>query len=156
MNSGMPDTADHLPVRQSATYRTIATRGGIALTVTVIGLVRAVATLPSAPPVGTTDERQVRHSMERGAAQYAHALLAATRSGPLTEAGLPTVLRPDSAPISNTGLPRQGDTTVVTLSTHGCYGRPDARKETTTCYRVELIPKLTYTRLQEAPDSVCG
>ncbi|WP_392666834.1 hypothetical protein [Streptomyces sp. LN785] len=155
MNSGTPDTADHLPVRQSATYRTIATCGGIALTITVIGLVRALATLPSPPPAGTTNERQVRYSMQHGAGQYADALFDATRSGPLTEAGLSTVPKPSGVTIKATGLSRQGDTTVVSFSTHGFYGRPSDLRETTACYRVELVRKLSYPRLREVADSVC-
>ena len=87
MNSGPPGTADHLPPRQSTAYRTIATCGGIVLAIAVIGLVRVLATWPSPPPAGTTNEKQVRYGLEHAAGQYADALFAVTPERPAHRGG---------------------------------------------------------------------
>ena len=156
MKSGRPDSADHPPVRQSALYRTIFTCGVIAVAVTAIGVAWAMAILPKPPPTGTTDERQVGYTMQKGAGQYADALFDATRDGPLTKAELSAVPRPGDVTIRTTGFSRQGDTTVVTFSTHASYGRPGELKETTACYQVELVKQLSHPRLREAADSACA
>ncbi|WP_328886200.1 hypothetical protein [Streptomyces sp. NBC_00316] len=156
MSSGPPGTADHLPPRQSTAYRTLASCGGIVLAIAVIGLVRVLATWPSPPPAGTTNEKQVRYGLEHAAGQYADALFAVTRSGPLTEAGLSTVPKPDAVTIETAALSRRGDTTVVTFSARGSYGRPGAREETTACYQVELVRTLSYPTLEEVATSVCA
>lgn len=148
--------SDRPPARQSAAYRAIAVCGGIAAVVVVIVFVVAVATLPHPPPPHTTDERQVGYGMERAAGAYTHALFEATRSGPLTEARLAAVPLPDEGGVEVAGLSREGDTTVVTFSTHARYGRPDDLEETMSCYRVELVGKLDHPLSKKVADEVCS
>ncbi|MFI6652525.1 hypothetical protein ACIBI8_33590 [Streptomyces sp. NPDC050529] len=155
MRSGPPHSAGRLPARQSATYRTIATVGGIALAVTVLGLVVAVVTRPGPPPRGTKDEKQMHYGMERGAGEYAHALFDASRGGPLTEAGLAAVPLPAEGAVKAVRLSRDGEITVVTFSTHALHGRPGDLKETMACYRVELVRRLAHPNLKQEADSAC-
>ncbi|MFE7628135.1 hypothetical protein [Streptomyces sp. NPDC057509] len=156
MRSGPPHSAGRLPAPQSVVYRTIAVCGGIAVAVTLLVLGVAVATWPSPPPPGTTDERQLRYSMERGAGEYAHSLFDASRSGPLTEAGLAAVPLPAEGTVEVAGLSREGDVTVVTFSMHALYGRPGDLKRTTACYRVELVERLDYPNLKPEADAACS
>ncbi|MFE7577778.1 hypothetical protein ACFU5Z_23875, partial [Streptomyces sp. NPDC057521] len=149
-------SAGHSPPRQSATYRAIAGCGGTLAAVVVIGFVWVMATLPESPSPRVTDETQAGNRLSAGAVEYGDRLFAAARGGPLTEAGLAAVPRPDGVGIEVAGFSRQGGTTVVTYSAHARYGDPDDRKEVTACYRVELIKGLGYPRSKKLADRDCS
>ncbi|WP_406285451.1 hypothetical protein [Streptomyces sp. NBC_00209] len=149
-------SAGYSPPRQSATYRAIAGCGGTLAAVVVIGFVWVMATLPEPPPPGTTAESQMAPAMERDAWDYARALFDASRDAPLTEARLAAVPVPHEGAIEVAALSREGETTVVTFSTHARYGRPDDLKETMACYQAELIARLGHPNLKNAPDSFCA
>ena len=92
---------------------------------------------------------------ERDAGDDAGALFDASREAPFTEARLATVPLPRGGDIEVAGFSREGDTTVVTFATHARYGRPDDLKETTACYRVELIRALGHPRTKRTADRDC-